>query len=541
MIITHVSAVNFGSYKELEIDVDNKGLSLIHGPTGSGKSTLPDVIAWTLFGVTAKNGNADDVRSWGTNEHTVTHVHVIMPDGTSVNVRRSRGGPGHNDLCWSEGLGLKRGKDLTDTQRLLDERLGVDANLFLTSSYFSDFSPTAGFFLASAKVRREVFEMVTDLSLPVKLAQNIPAAKKDQKAKLKTVESHLSRIEGAVTQLQSSLDRSLDQAEAWMKELNNTIAEESLKSENFEKTKASKLAALSTKSDAWESTRSDDLLDTSAYLERLQQKLTVATGKHVACDACGTVKGAEEVAKLKGQIDLVKVKIESVATATNPFTDQIQQAKNSVNTHGVLIQDLQTRVNPHIRYVEEASGRLQVEKDKQTKVYTDLQDIKSTLSSLDQLYDLSFALRGTLLTNAVNSIEQQTNSHLETFFDSEFRVAFSIEDGDSLKVEIFKGDQPCVYRQLSKGQRQLLKLCFSISVMEAAANTAGVHFDNLFLDESLDGCDDLLKAKAFRMFEHMALSHASIFVIDHCEAFQELFSSRYKTTVNAGESEIEEQ
>jgi DNA repair exonuclease SbcCD ATPase subunit len=64
MRILSCQAQNFGSYKELNLDLADIGLSLVYGRTGSGKSTLPDVVAWTLFGTTAKDGAADDVRSW---------------------------------------------------------------------------------------------------------------------------------------------------------------------------------------------------------------------------------------------------------------------------------------------------------------------------------------------------------------------------------------------------------------------------------------------------------------------------------------------
>jgi len=50
---------NFASYERLEFDFSPQGLTLIEGPTGSGKSTLCDAIPWILFGRTAKDGALD--------------------------------------------------------------------------------------------------------------------------------------------------------------------------------------------------------------------------------------------------------------------------------------------------------------------------------------------------------------------------------------------------------------------------------------------------------------------------------------------------
>ena len=64
MKLLKASVVNFGSYSKLDFDFNNQGLTLIQGSTGSGKSTLQDIAIWTVLGITAKDGNADDVRNW---------------------------------------------------------------------------------------------------------------------------------------------------------------------------------------------------------------------------------------------------------------------------------------------------------------------------------------------------------------------------------------------------------------------------------------------------------------------------------------------
>src|SRR5690348_8536249 len=93
MRILSVSAQNFASYKSLEFDFQNQGLILIQGATGSGKSTLCDLIPWVLFGQTAKGGKVDEIRTWNTEEPTTGSIRL----SNNIVIWRSRS---PNDLFY---------------------------------------------------------------------------------------------------------------------------------------------------------------------------------------------------------------------------------------------------------------------------------------------------------------------------------------------------------------------------------------------------------------------------------------------------------
>ena len=75
--------------------------------------------------------------------------------------------------------------------------------------------------------------------------------------------------------------------------------------------------------------------------------------------------------------------------------------------------------------------------------------------------------------------------------------------------------------------------------MKVSANSAGIQFENLFFDESLDGLDDELKTKAFDLFSELEKDHSSILMIDHAPSFQNLFQNKYKITIDSDISAIE--
>ena len=154
---------NFASYSKLVIDfTQESGLTLIEGPTGAGKSTLCDIVPWVLFGRTAKGGTVDEIRTWNNREPTIGTVVLSLPDG-KWEIVRTRGKS--NDLAFRcAGLqDLQRGKDLSDTQRLLNQKLGMDFDLYLAGAYYHEFSPTAQFFTSTAKTRRVTCENLVDL------------------------------------------------------------------------------------------------------------------------------------------------------------------------------------------------------------------------------------------------------------------------------------------------------------------------------------------------------------------------------------------
>ena len=85
----------FGPYAGKEVlDMDKlgaRGLYLITGDTGAGKSTIFDAIMFALYGVTSANKRtAGEMRSTYADEDTETYVELIFEyGGKRYTVRRS--------------------------------------------------------------------------------------------------------------------------------------------------------------------------------------------------------------------------------------------------------------------------------------------------------------------------------------------------------------------------------------------------------------------------------------------------------------------
>lgn len=560
MKLLEVTACNFASYQNFVFDFSAPGLNLVYGPTGSGKSTVMDLAAWALFGITAKGGGVDEVRSWQSSDPTTVSLKVETPLA-EITVHRVRGTQKQNDLYWLEGSDLdtkRRGKDLAETQKLLEARLGVTAETFLNSSYFHEFSSTGRFFTAKAKERRTVLEDVADLSLPQTIADKASTRRKAVKEELAQAQATYQRVEGRISQLEASL-ASLDfDIKAWTQANAEKIAILQQKIKTFDIDKLKKIKQVKESFDSWEEVRNDAIDKQIQEIEQLEAALpNVEELKHrlehaqkEKCPTCGAFGNQElliqsqvALGRVEDQQDVIdarKNSLERLVKAENPYAKSLMQAEAAENHYEEQLTAFMQEPNPYVSQKNRNAADLAKAKVELKTLGTGaIADATKELAALTQLYDLSSTLRAELLRKTVEEVQNETNRYLESYFDAEIRVDFSMGTSDNLDVVIHKSGNECSYAQLSKGQRQLLKLSFALAVQQASANKAGTHFDNLFFDEALDGLDASLKVKAFALFEELSTRHCSVFLIDHSPELQAMFTNKFRVELVGDYSEIE--
>lgn len=574
MRLLNCSVENFGSYASLEFDFDNHGLALIQGATGSGKSTLFDIPTWCLFGVTAKNGTVDEVRSWTSPDRPTQVMLRLEIGGEIVVVTRVRGTSGQNDLRWVEKncLNSIRGKDMAETQKLLNQRLGIDEDLYLSAAYFCEFSPTYGFFSANAKGRRALFEKVADLSLPVRLSE---AAAKRQKELKKLLTECNKKLAGATATARAEYESYQSSGEyfnAWAEKHERELSDLQTCADNFDMEKASTVDSLQTKCDRFEQDRADrleklaakavakedalvELGDLRDLVLTKEQALKSVGGK---CESCGAPKNHAQREEIQGQISRARVKvakleaekdildglirqIEGIQAEENPYPEQLAAAKKMENRYLAQLKQAKTADNPHEAQMDKFYARWEAAEANVGQLTSLVAQQNAEALTLSQLTDLSLDLRGALLQKAVAEAERRTNTSLDSYFDAELRVKFELEGSDNLDVAIYKNGYSCTYRQLSKGQRSLLRLCFSVSIMQMASHQSGVHFDQLFFDEPTDGCDVAMKQKAFGLLEKLSSEHDSVFAIEHSTELKSSFTKAFNVELAGDLSTITEQ
>lgn len=556
MKILSCVAENFASYSKLEFVFQNNGLALISGPTGSGKSTLCDIVPWILFGRTSKGGAVDEVLSWSGNGTTEGHISIELSNGDSLSITRIRTSKSQDLYYETNTACRKRGKDIADTQTQINELLGFDYDLYLSGAYFHEFSQTANFFTTTAKNRRVITEQLVDLTLAKKLTENLSEYKKLIKKEQQSLLNSLEVKENNLVNLVKLANREAELCNKWedkknstlqsLIKLNNEFEEQQVKTYEKELTKHySKVLDLELQSCE---IMNEIVSDEEIAVRKEKLAANRANNRQEVCSECGNLKGRDkELVYVKEEYTIKNIessneikKINYKKTLYN--LEQLRQnepKKNKIeNPYQKQIDDLKAETNPHIESTEQLKSECKETKAEINQVKLDLEQISLELADVGTLLDVTDEFRGSIIQNTIIDIQNQTNSILSEYFDGELRIRFVVESADKLEIEIFKDGNSCVYTQLSKGQRQLLKLSFCISVMRAISAHHGINFSAIFLDEIADGCDDNIRLKAFNLLEKISLEYDSVFVIEHSEAIKSMFNNRYEVRLVNGNSEI---
>lgn len=564
MRVISATAKNFGSYKDLAFEFTEAGLALISGPTGAGKSTLCDLLPWVLFGKTAKGGAVDEIRSWDADDVTEAAIYVRLPDRDLKVVRKRGLTAKDNDLYYSQRVpdvrDEIRGKDLNDTQQLLNRQLGIDYETYLSGAYFHEFSQTAAFFTAPAKQRRQITEQLVDFKFVNNLAESGKLRMKTLTGDKKVLENRTSILKERIANLSSAVNRESVNVGLWENKRRTRVADLEALSRNFEADKKQQAYDIEQAHIAKRVELELDLEDalssilTKEHFTREYEKLDKALVEcgDTRCTECGALKdssqrmiitknryalerdesdnatrqaNAERLAKsLKSHLALLAPMLETVEVILDGYKEQALKMRQETN--------------PHIESAKISQQQLDGAIKEEQETVASVDTLSRNIADLELLQDITNELRGVLVKNTIYELETHTNKLLYDYFDAEIRVTFSASEADKLDVTITKDGHECSYTQLSKGQRQLLKLCFSVSVMRSVSMHKGVNFNALFFDEALTGADDVFKGKAFKLFEGLASEHESVFVIDHSTDFKSLFTTEYIVELTNGISTI---
>lgn len=559
MKLLYCDIQNFASYKSLEFEFDQKGLSLVSGPTGAGKSTLCDIVPWILFGRTAKGGAVDEVKTWPGGEVTYGYLALEIRN-QQIRIRRVRGKNKDNDLCYFVGEGVTqpiRGKDMTDTQRMLNEVLGFDLDLYLSGAYFHEFSTAAQFFTTNAKSRRSITEQLVDLSLAKKLVDRTSSYRKEVKVELTKIQNEFNISEGVLKSLKRNIESDKQLETQWNIKQQTKLVELQAKSDDYKNYAAKQLSKITKehkkRQDQLDS-ELDELLttlrsdaDLEFYIVALKEErkaFDLVKGKK--CPACGSTTGNDkeiilvkreyELKQILEQNESLKRSIAAKAKELKRHTESTINLKelhsNKDNPYAQQLLYVNTEENPHTNMIIKRIKEQKLLLAELKELKKNIDDFSLELADLEILLDVTDTFRALLVKNTVVDLEDSTNKILNDYFDAEIQVKFELNDSDKLEVSIQKDGNECVYTQLSKGQRQLLKLSFAVSVMKCVSNHHGISFNAIFLDEALDGLDDVLKVKSYDLLQNLAAQHSSVFVVEHNEALKSLFPKRYEVRLS---------
>lgn len=198
-----VKAKNFLSYKDLELDLDKRGLILVEGKNltnsaflsnGSAKSSLLSTVTYALYGKTEKGQTADEVVNNKVGKDTSVKLYFDI-DGQSYRIERYR-----KDKKNKNKVKLFKGNDEIKTnsaketnQRILD-LFGIDYSAYINSISIGQGSETS-FSDATDKQKKEILENVANIAIYAKAQEVAKQKVTDTQTKLAEYKNQLANYE----------------------------------------------------------------------------------------------------------------------------------------------------------------------------------------------------------------------------------------------------------------------------------------------------------------------------------------------------------
>ena len=198
-----IKAKNFLSYKDLELDLDKRGLILVEGKNltnsaflsnGSAKSSLLSTVTYALYGKTEKGQTADEVVNNKVGKDTSVKLHFDV-DEQAYRIERYR-----KDKKNKNQVKLFKGNDEIKTnsaketnQRILD-LFGIDYSAYINSISIGQGSETS-FSDATDKQKKEILENVANIAIYARAQEVAKQKVTDTQTKLAEYKNKLANYE----------------------------------------------------------------------------------------------------------------------------------------------------------------------------------------------------------------------------------------------------------------------------------------------------------------------------------------------------------
>ena len=303
------------------MDIDES--SLKESSNGSGKSSMPEIIVYGLFGKTIKSPkkfSKNDVVNNLTKKNC--KVEIVFDEykvsrGRSPDFLRLWKSEDHK---WTDENEITQGKS-ADTQTKIEEIIGLSYESFIKTSIFTD--DISSYFLeADTPKKREIVENLLNLDVYRQRFDTSKNLLKDSKSFLKQYTSEYEILDNNKTSIDQKIDQANQNEVSWKngkkKEISTLVV--SIKD------KKSKLENLNEEKDLAEYEKAKERID----------EINVDIEKNNSFIR----KLSEDKLKLKESVDLSKKELESKKDSIHKFDFEIKSKKSSIEKNKKEIEKL---------------------------------------------------------------------------------------------------------------------------------------------------------------------------------------------------------
>lgn len=505
----------FCSIPYLELNLGSKGITVIRGATGEGKTTILSALVWGAYGKNLKGKS--DVNTWEKyrpKNYNGTKVEIYFgKDGKTHKITRClkykgevNGAKGKDRLIYEIDAVEVSEKNKGEIQALINADFGMSYSLFMNSILFGQ--GMKRLIQESSSDKKDLFEEIFELGY-ISKARDI--AKGYYTEALREY-NEISQKYSSSKEKKQSIQRMLDDLK---KQANHVKNDLSSRVKVLEK----KLSLLA------KAKKENELKETVTYKNRIEQRIQEARDNQKELlnkindakkktrvsleefigviikllkrgDIKNSLKRLIEVKKAFGDIERLQDKCSKLADKISNYRDKLEELRDQeyeankvqrdIDLTNVEIKKLlsEKKAGVNMGLIKKYKTQLSTISDKLQSIESEMEEKRSKVDNYKWVMDDPLGNRGIkafLFESSLDILNETLESYSEVLG---FSILFYVDIQGVKKdfnTQIIMDGIEVSYEELSGGQKQLVNLAMAFAMNEVMTKAKGINI--AFLDE----------------------------------------------------------
>lgn len=505
----------FCSIPYLELNLGSKGITVIRGATGEGKTTILSALVWGAYGKNLKGKS--DVNTWEKyrpKNYNGTKVEIYFgKDGKTHKITRClkykgevNGAKGKDRLIYEIDAVEVSEKNKGEIQALINADLGMSYSLFMNSILFGQ--GMKRLIQESSSDKKDLFEEIFELEY-ISKARDI--AKGYYTEALREY-NEISQKYSSSKEKKQSIQRMLDDLK---KQANHVKNDLSSRVKVLEK----KLSLLA------KAKKENELKETVTYKNRIEQRIQEARDNQKELlnkindakkktrvsleefigviikllkrgDIKNSLKRLMEVKKAFGDIERLQDKCSKLADKISNYRDKLEELRDQEYEANKVQRDIdlthveikkllsEKRAGVNLGLIKKYKTQLSTLSDKLQSIESEMEEKRAKVDNYKWVMDDPLGNRGIKAFLFESSLDI-LNETLESYSDVlGFSILFYVDIQGVKKdfnTQIIMDGIEVSYEELSGGQKTLVNLAMAFAMNEVMTKAKGINI--AFLDE----------------------------------------------------------
>ena len=505
----------FCSIPYLELNLGSKGITVIRGATGEGKTTILSALVWGAYGKNLKGKS--DVNTWEKyrpKNYNGTKVEIYFgKDGKTHKITRClkykgeiNGAKGKDRLIYEIDAVEVSEKNKGEIQALINADLGMSYSLFMNSILFGQ--GMKRLIQESSSDKKDLFEEIFELEY-ISKARDI--AKGYYTEALREY-NEISQKYSSSKEKKQSIQRMLDDLK---KQANHVKNDLSSRVKVLEK----KLSLLA------KAKKENELKETVTYKNRIEQRIQEARDNQKELlnkindakkktrvsleefigviikllkrgDIKNSLKRLMEVKKAFGDIERLQDKCSKLADKISNYRDKLEELRDQEYEANKVQRDIdlthveikkllsEKRAGVNLGLIKKYKTQLSTISDKLQSIESEMEEKRAKVDNYKWVMDDPLGNRGIkafLFESSLDILNETLESYSEVLgFSILFYVDIQGVKKDFYTLIIMDGIEVS-YEELSGGQKTLVNIAMAFAMNEVMTKAKGINI--AFLDE----------------------------------------------------------